>query len=227
MRCAFCQNYTISQLAMGDDVSCVELAGMMLGLQRRGCHNINLVSPTHYAPQILEAIYIASCQGLHIPVVYNSGGYDSRETLRILEGVIDIYMPDAKYGDDETALILSHAPEYTRYNKAAIIEMQRQVGDLVCENGIAVRGQIIRHLVLPCNLAKTEAVTDFIAKEISIDAYVNIMAQYRPVWQVLDGDSEPLFRLLRRPITMEEYNYAVGCARGSGLHRGFTDSGRC
>jgi len=219
MRCAFCQNYGISQCYHGEEVSCGDLAREMLALQERGCHNINFVSPTHFVPQILSAVGIAASKGLSIPLVYNSGGYDLPETIQLLDGIFDIYMPDAKYSDDEIALALSDAPGYTGYNRESMKEMHRQVGDLVIEGGIARRGLIIRHLVLPENLAGTEKVMEFIAGEISPDSYVNIMDQYRPAWKVLE-EGHPLYPRLRRRITHREYQQAVEWARGAGLHRG-------
>jgi putative pyruvate formate lyase activating enzyme len=224
LACKFCQNYEISQCGHGDEVSAEDLAGMMLSLQRQGCHNINIVSPSHVVPQLLEGLSIAAARGLCIPLVYNSGGYDAPETLRLLDRIVDIYMPDAKYGRDETALALSHAPHYVESMKAALKEMHRQVGDLVTDRGIAVRGMIIRHLVLPGNLADTEDVMKFVADEISRDAYVNIMVQYR--WPMLISPPEsirkdPKFRELLRPLKMEEYRQAIRWAREAGLHRGF------
>jgi putative pyruvate formate lyase activating enzyme len=219
MRCIFCQNYEISQCGGGLAISCEDLAGIMLRLEGRGCHNINFVSPSHFVPQIIRAVEIAAAQGLGIPLVYNSGGYDAVDSLKLLDGVIDIYMPDAKYGRDDVALALSHAPDYVEHMQAALSEMHRQVGDLVVEDGLAVRGMIIRHLVLPENLASSELVMRFIADEISRDSYVNIMAQYRPAWKAA-GDAEPIFRALQRPITAAEYRYAVRCAMEFGLHRG-------
>ena len=181
LRCLFCQNYSISQLGEGERVSKEELALMMLSLQARGCHNINLVSPTHVVPQILEALDIAVESGLHVPLVYNTGGYDSVETLSILDGIVDIYMPDMKYGDENIARELSGIENYPQVNKAAIREMHRQVGDLqTSQEGVAQRGLLVRHLVLPKGLAGTKDVVDFIAKEISANTYVNIMAQYHP-----------------------------------------------
>lgn len=221
MRCEFCQNYEISQCGLGYAVSCEDLAGIMLRLQDRGCHNINFVSPSHVVPQILHAVAIAAGRGLTVPLVYNSGGYDSVETLRLLDGVIDIYMPDAKYGRDDAAWELSHARDYTAHMQAALVEMHRQVGDLVIEDGLAVRGMIIRHLVLPGNLANSEIVMKFIAEKISRNSYVNIMAQYRPAWRAAEGGRSPVLAALQRPITAREYDYAIRCAQESGLSRGF------
>ncbi|MFW5638573.1 MAG: radical SAM protein [Methanoculleus sp.] len=217
MRCEFCQNFEISQCGVGYTVSCEDLAGMMLHLQERGCHNINFVSPTHVVPQILRAVAIAVDHGLTVPLVYNSGGYDSVDTLRLLDGVIDIYMPDAKYGRDDVAFELSHAQNYTSHMKAALVEMHRQVGDLVVRDGLAVRGLIIRHLVLPENLANSEIVMKFIAEEVSRNSYVNVMAQYRPAWKVAEGGRSPVLAALQRPITAREYEYAIECVRANGI----------
>jgi putative pyruvate formate lyase activating enzyme len=219
MRCAFCQNYGISQCHEGSEISCERLARQMLALQDAGCHNINFVTPTHFVPQVLAAVGMAVPLGLSVPLVYNCGGYDLPETLRLLDGVFDIYMPDAKYGSDDIALALSDAPEYTRYNHESMKEMHRQVGDLVVENGIAKRGMLIRHLVLPEDLAGTEKVMEFIAREISPDSYVNIMDQYHPCWHVLE-DGHPLYRKLKRRITGKEYSHAVDVAHRAGIHRG-------
>ncbi len=221
MRCVFCQNYEISQLDNGREIACEELASVMLALQDRKCHNLNLVSPTHFVPQILEAVLIAAGRGLHIPLVYNTGTYDSVGTLTLLDGVVDIYMPDAKYGRNEVAVALSDAPGYFTVMSAAMKEMYRQVGDLVVSNGIASRGMIIRHLVLPDNLANSEIVMKFIAEEISREAYVNIMDQYRPCWKVVSGSGIDFTDSLKRGIIREEYRYAVRCATENGLKRGF------
>ena len=222
LACEFCQNYEISQCRNGKEVPAEDLAEMMLSLQRQGCHNINIVTPSHVVPQLLESLRIAAAGGLCIPLVYNSGGYDAVETLQILDGIVDIYMPDAKYGREEVALALSHAPHYVESMKAALREMHRQVGDLAVDQGIAVRGMIIRHLVLPGNLAGSGIVMKFIADELSLDSYVNIMAQYRPAWHAVQAAEEnPSFHDLKRPVTREEYRYAVQCAQGAGLHRGF------
>jgi putative pyruvate formate lyase activating enzyme len=221
LACRFCQNFDISQCGNGKEVTVEELAGMMITLQEQGCHNINLVTPTHIVPQILNALEIAIPEGLHIPLVYNSGGYDSADTLRLLEGTVDIYMPDAKYGSDKVAGTLSQAPDYVATMKGAIREMHRQVGDLVLEKGVAVRGLIIRHLVLPENLAGSEIVLPWIAREISRDSYVNIMDQYHPSWHAIMDDDVSVPRSLHRRIIPEEYQFAIRCARTCGLHRGF------
>jgi putative pyruvate formate lyase activating enzyme len=221
MRCVFCQNYDISQVRHGTEVSSDQLAGMMIRLQDRQCHNINLVSPTHFVPQILEAVWIAAKKGLHIPLVYNTSTYDSVETLRILDGVVDIYMPDAKYGSDATSQVLSDAPGYPAFMEDAIVEMQRQVGDLVVYDGVAERGLIIRHLVLPGDLAGSDLVMKFIGERISKEAYVNIMDQYRPCGRIIEETGNLYHELLMRAITEEEYRYATDCAMRYGLHRGF------
>ena len=214
LRCLFCQNYSISQLGEGEKVSKEELAYMMLSLQARGCHNINLVSPTHVVPQILEALEVAVKLGLHLPLVYNSGGYDSLEALSILDGIIDIYMPDMKYSDERIARELSGIENYPSVNRAAVKEMHRQVGDLrLNEEGIAQRGLLVRHLVLPNNLAGMEEVVSFISKDISLNTYVNIMAQYRPCYKAHDIPS------LARPISAAEFQEAVDLAHQGGLYR--------
>jgi len=219
--CEYCQNFDISQCGNGQTVSCETLAGMMISLQERNCHNINLVTPSHVVPQLIRSIGIAANQGLHIPIVYNCGGYESVETLRLLEGIIDIYMPDAKYGDDTIAIALSHAPYYVPVMHAALKEMHRQVGDLEVLDGVAVSGMIIRHLVLPENLAGSDNVLPWIAENISRDAYVNIMNQYHPAWHAGSRELSSPYRSLGRRITPDEYLFAVTSALDSGLHRGF------
>jgi putative pyruvate formate lyase activating enzyme len=215
LSCVFCQNYEISQLDQGREVSAVALAQMMLALQRKGCHNINFVTPTHIVPQILEALGLAREKGLNVPLVYNSGGYDSVDTLRLLEGIFDIYMPDAKYGSDEPALKYSQAPQYTEVMKSALREMHRQVGDLVLdEEGIAVRGLLVRHLILPEGAGGTAEVVSFLAEEISSNTYLNIMPQFRPEYKACR------FPELSRPITGQEYSDALRLAVRAGLTRG-------
>ena len=213
LACVFCQNYDISQLGYGDEVSFERLAEMMLALQKRGCHNINLVTPTHMVYAILEALLLAVPAGLRVPLVYNSGGYDSVETLALLDGVIDTYMPDFKYADDETARNLSGARDYPERAKAALKEMHRQVGDLLIDSrGIAERGLLVRHLVLPNDLAGTGAAMRFLAW-LSRDTYVNIMDQYHPEYR-----ANEIFDLRRR-ATLDEYDAAVRSALDAGLHR--------
>jgi len=183
LSCVFCQNYEISQEANGRKVSIEELAELMLSLQAQGCCNVNFVSPTHVVAPIAAAIELARQRGLTVPTVYNSGGYDSVSTIRKLEGLIDIYMPDMKYGDAGLASELSDAPDYTDVCFAAVKEMHRQTGDLQCCNGLAVKGLLIRHLVLPNGAAHSEAIIDFLAQEISRNTAVNVMDQYRPCYR--------------------------------------------
>lgn len=214
LKCVFCQNWDISQMRMGRTLSDAELAKIMMSLQKAGCHNINLVTPTHYVPQILKALLLACEKGLRLPLVYNCGGYESLTTLEILDGVIDIYMPDVKYAHSESALRFSKAKDYPTVVKSALKEMHRQVGDLmVDDSGIAWRGLLVRHLVLPEGLAGTEEIMGFIVDEISKDTYINIMDQYRPEYRA--GEHPPL----NRRITSHEYKEAVRMARNAGLHR--------
>lgn len=216
LSCIYCQNYDISQLGIGNRISIDELANIMISLQSRGCHNINLVTPTHFVPQIVEALIIAIEKGLEIPLVYNCGGYESVETLRLLEDIIDIYMPDIKYSDNEIATRLSGIKNYWNVVRSAIKEMHRQVGDLhIDRKGIAKRGLLIRHLVLPNNLAGSEKVIDFIADEISRETYLNIMDQYHPAFKAAED------KKLKRRIKPDEYERVVEYARFKGLHRGF------
>lgn len=225
MHCLFCQNFQISHLRRGSTISTETLAGIMIRLQEQSCHNINLVSPTHFVPQILESVQVAAERGLDIPLVYNTGTYDTVDTLRLLDGVVDIYMPDAKYGRDDIALALSDTPGYTGIMKAALLEMQRQVGDLVIEDGIAVRGLIIRHLVLPDDLAATGSVMEYIAGNISKDAYVNIMNQYHwndSIPSKIFTERFPEVESLLRSVRYEEYKRALQSAKNFGLSRGFS-----
>jgi putative pyruvate formate lyase activating enzyme len=214
LRCVFCQNWEISQKGIGREVEPAELAEMMLALQEMGCHNINLVSPSHVVAQIIAAVHLAAQQGLHLPLVYNTGGYDSPEALALLDGIIDIYMPDMKYGDSTIARKHSKVRDYYEVNTAAVKEMHRQVGDLVIdEHGIAQRGLLVRHLVLPGDLAGTDRVLSFLSREISRNTYLNLMDQYRPCYR---ADEYPP---LDRSITVEEYAEALALANGHGLHR--------
>lgn len=215
LRCVFCQNYPISQLGEGREISVAGLAEMMLKLQSQSCHNINFVTPTHYMPQILEAVFMAREKGLNVPLVYNCGGYESIEALEILDGVIDIYMPDMKYSNNKVAKKFSSAPDYFEINKKAVREMHRQVGNLKIERGIAKRGLLIRHLVLPDGLAGSKKIFDFIIKELSPDTYVNIMAQYYPC-HLADKFPE-----LTRRITHREYIDTLRLAKKKGLSGGF------
>jgi putative pyruvate formate lyase activating enzyme len=192
---------------------------MMLKLQSQGCHNINFVTPTHYVPQILEALVIASDQGLTIPIVYNTSGYESLDTLKLLDGVVDIYLPDMRYADKAHAKKFSDAYDYPEINRAAIKEMHRQVGDLVLDNeGIAVKGLLIRHLVLPENISGTDRILEFIAKEISKNTYISLMSQYFPAFRAHD------FAPLDRKITRKEYEKATAKMTELGLASGWTQT---
>ena len=214
LRCIYCQNYTISQLGEGSVVSQEQLADMMLSLQARGCHNINLVSPTHVVPHILAALEQAVSRGLCLPLVYNSGGYDTVETLKLLDGIVDIYMPDMKYADAKTGEELSGVKDYPKFNQAAVREMHRQVGDLqIDRTGVAQRGLLVRHLVLPNRLAGTQKVLRFLAQEVSTNTYLNIMAQYHPCYKAYDKP------LLSRPVQRQEFAEAIALANRHGLHR--------
>ncbi len=212
--CLFCQNYAISHWGQGEPVSDRQLADCMLALQEQGCHNINFVTPTHVVPQMLAALYHAITDGLNLPLVYNCSGYESINTLKLLDGVIDIYMPDFKFWSSESAAHYAKAPDYPEKARAAIKEMHRQVGDLVInERGLAEQGLLIRHLVLPESLGETEAILDFIVQEISKNTYINIMDQYRPCGHA--ADCPPLDRSLAR----QEYWQAMGAANRLGLTR--------
>lgn len=212
--CIFCQNYEISIEGKGFEMEDERLAHIMVDLQNEGCHNINLVTPTHVIPQILRAIDLACEMGLSIPIVYNSSGYDCMETLSLMEGVIDIYMPDFKFWNKDSSKLACNAPDYPEMAKAAIKEMHRQTGDLTTgDDGLARRGLLVRHLVMPGLLDETEAIMNFIAREISKNTYVNIMPQYRPV-----GEAEKIPGL-NRMITGEEYKTALDAAVKAGLER--------
>jgi putative pyruvate formate lyase activating enzyme len=212
--CVFCQNWSISHLGEGEEISFERLAGIMIDLQSTGCHNINFVTPTHQMPMILRSLAIAAGKGLDVPLVYNCGGYESVEALKILDGIIDIYMPDFKYSDSGMAMKYSQARDYPEKARAAIKEMHRQVGDLETDkNGIAVRGLLVRHLVLPEGVAGTKGVMKFIADEISRNTYVNIMDQYHPCFKAADNPP------LDRSITAGEYEEAIRTARDAGLTR--------
>ena len=212
--CVFCQNFTISHLGEGSEMSFERLAEVMLELQSMGCHNINLVTPTHQMPMILRTVSIAARQGLAIPIVYNCGGYESLEAVKLLDGIVDIYMPDFKYADPEMSLKYSKAKDYPSVAKAVIKEMHRQVGDLVMdESGVALRGLLLRHLVLPGGIAGTREVVRFIAEDISQNTYVNIMDQYYPCYKAFDNPP------LDRRITREEFAEAIKLSREAGLTR--------
>ncbi|MGW8286747.1 MAG: radical SAM protein [Desulfobulbales bacterium] len=212
--CVFCQNYDISHLGEGIETDAGQLAAMMISLQRQGCHNINFVTPSHVVPQILAALPAAIAKGLSVPLVYNSSGYDSIDTLKLLEGIFDIYMPDFKFWTRESGKRYAKAPDYADKARKAILEMHRQVGDLVINaEGLAVRGLLVRHLVMPGGLAETRDILHFLAREISIDTYVNVMDQYRPCGK---ADQYPP---IDRPLSHDEFWEALDLARKAGLHR--------
>lgn len=216
LRCCFCQNYPISQLGNGQEVEISELAKMMVKLQKLGAHNINFVTPTHFVPQIVEALELAVREGLNIPLVYNSGGYDSVETLKLLDGVIDIYMPDSKYSNSISARTYSRADDYFEVNKKALLEMHRQVGDLKMDReGIAKQGLLIRHLVMPEDVVGSRKVLEFIGKNISQNTYMSIMAQYHPAHLAFE------FPELSRRISKTEYDAVLKMADELGLERGW------
>jgi len=212
--CSFCQNYDISHDAEGGEVEPKDLAVMMLSLQKRGCHNINFVTPSHVVPQIMQALIIAVEHGLNVPLVYNTGGYDKVETLKILDGIFDIYMPDFKFWDEKWAEKFCKAPDYRKIAVAAIKEMHRQVGDLIVdESGIAVKGLLVRHLVMPNGVANTRKIMEFLAEKISKETYVNVMDQYHPCGKAM---WDPM---INRRINRSEYAESVLFARDAGLHR--------
>ncbi|MGQ9819436.1 MAG: radical SAM protein [Candidatus Kapaibacteriales bacterium] len=211
--CVFCQNYQISHCREGRTFSIEQLVDVMLNLQAIGCHNINFVTPTHFAPQISKAIVQAKSMNLTIPIVYNSSGYDKVETLKELEGLIDIYMPDLKFVNPKKAWMYTEADNYFEYASRAVIEMFRQVGNLVVCNGIARRGLIIRHLVLPDNQSDTVDIIDFVFKNLGSDVYLNLMDQYRPEYKAY------MFPNISRGITLEEFQYYVEYAYTLGFRR--------
>jgi len=214
LRCLFCQNYEISHLSGGVPVASTDLAEMMISLQRRGCHNINFVTPTHMVCQILEALPPAIESGLNLPLVYNCGGYEEVDTLKLLDGIFDIYMPDFKFWDNKVAATFCSAPDYPEKAREAVKEMHRQVGDLTLDRqGIAQRGLLVRHLVMPEGLAGTREVMRFLATEISLDTYVNVMSQYRPC-----GEARR-FPEISRSVTVEEFRHAIRETREEGIHR--------
>jgi putative pyruvate formate lyase activating enzyme len=214
LRCIYCQNWEISQKGLGREVEPEELAQMMLALQEQGCHNINFVSPSHVVAQILVAVTLAARAGLRLPLVYNTGGLDSPEALALLDGVIDIYMPDVKYGDADFARRHSKVRDYVTLNRAAVKEMHRQTGDLVLDkSGVARRGLLVRHLVLPGDRSNTEEVLRFLVRDVSADTYLNLMDQYRPCYRASE------YPPLDRALTAEEYRDALVLAQKLGLHR--------
>jgi putative pyruvate formate lyase activating enzyme len=209
--CVFCQNYDISQLRNGDEVEIDGMVSMMLQLQTRGCVNINFVTPTHVVPHIIESVLLTRERGLTIPVVYNCGGYESIESLQLLEGTIDIYMPDVKYLSSGSSNKYSFAHDYPDVIKSALLEMHRQVGDLEIMDDIAIRGLLVRHLVMPDNIARSKEVIDFIVNEVSGNTFVNIMKPYRPTFNAHE------FPEINRPVTRHEFNTVYEYAKNKGL----------
>lgn len=216
LKCAYCQNYPISQYRHGDFATVDEVGGMMLDLECRGAHNINFVTPSHYVPQLMAAMLSAYRRGLTIPIVYNSSGYDKEETLQLLDGIVEIYMPDMRYWQSEMSQCYSTASDYPQINRAAIREMHRQVGDLaIGDDGIATQGLLVRHLVLPENIAGSEEVFNFLANEISTEIFVSIMSQYFPAHKATTIEK------INRRILPDEYRRALDAFEASGLGNGF------
>jgi putative pyruvate formate lyase activating enzyme len=216
LRCVYCQNYPISQLGNGVEKTLEELADRMIWLQKQGCHNLNLVTPSHFMPQILKSLGIAREQGFNLPIVYNTNGYESLEALQLLDGIIDIYLPDMRYSDDGVAMRHSVAAKYAEVNRDAIREMYRQVGNLMVDDqGIGTRGLIIRHLILPGGLSGTEWIMKFLAEEISKDVYISLMSQYFPAYKA------PTISELSRRITVDEYEDARRIMEQHGLENGW------
>ncbi len=223
LRCVFCQNWDISQKSVGDEMPPDRIADVMIGLQRRGCHNINFVTPEHVVPQVIEAIAAAVPRGLNLPIVYNTSAYDSVESLKLLDGLVDIYMPDFKFWDRQTAKRLCKAPDYPDAARQAILEMYRQVGELkFSPDGLAKRGLLVRHLVMPGQTEEAASIFEWIADEVSRDTYVNIMGQYRPDYEVgsiaRDGTSQKYVEINRRP-DHTDFDRAFDAARQAGLWR--------
>ena len=216
MACVYCQNYEFSQEGQGKDVEPEELADLMVQLQEMKCHNINFVTPTHVMPQILKALLLAISKGLNIPLVYNTGGYELPEIIGMLEGIIDIYLPDARYGDNAQALKYSFAPDYLKCNQASLKEMHRQVGIAdINEEGIITRGVIIRHLVLPNGVSGTGTIMKFISQEISPESYISLMSQYLPYYKARE------FADISRRLKEGEYIKAQDIMHEFGLHNGW------
>jgi putative pyruvate formate lyase activating enzyme len=216
MQCVFCQNFEIRQQGHGEPATAQEIAEMALELQAQGCHNVNFVSPTHHSPHLVEAIFIAREKGLEIPIVWNCGGYERGEIVDHLDGIVDIYMPDIKWSDDEAARRLSKAPNYWPKAKDSLREMHRQVGDLTVEDGLATSGLLVRHLVMPGHVTNAKDVLSFLATEISEQTYVNLLPQYRPQYTV---QTDERYSDIDRRVTPEEYQAVLSHARSVGLER--------
>jgi putative pyruvate formate lyase activating enzyme len=214
LMCTFCQNYEISHLAEGREIEPEQMAYMMLRLAEEGCHNINFVTPTHVVPQILEALILAAKLGLRVPLVYNSNGYDDPDTLKLLEGIVDIYMPDFKFWEPKWSERFCGVADYREWAEQSIREMHRQVGDLLIDKkGIAIRGLLVRHLVMPNDVAGTGEIMEFLGGEISPNTYVNVMDQYRPCGTAHED------QWINRRLTSKEYRDAINRARNAGLLR--------
>ncbi|MBN1851502.1 MAG: radical SAM protein [Pirellulales bacterium] len=222
LKCVFCQNWDISQRGMGEEMDSDQIADMMLALQARGCHNINFVTPEHVVPQVIEAIASATERGLHLPIVYNTSAYDSLESLKLLDGIVDIYMPDFKFWNNTSAKQLVKAEDYPERARAAILEMHHQVGVLrFGPDGLARRGVLVRHLVMPGLLGETESIMNWLAEAVSVDTFVNIMGQYHPAYQVgtFAIDGTPKYSSINRCLHTEEMETAFTAARQVGLWR--------
>ncbi|MFC1650286.1 radical SAM protein [Candidatus Latescibacterota bacterium] len=214
-KCIFCQNYPISQIGTGNEITEEQLAGMMLNLSNRGCNNINFVTPTHFLPSIVSALFIAATKGLEIPIVYNTSGYERPKIIKLLDGIIDIYLPDSKYSDDDVAREISGFTCYVENNRSSLIEMFNQVGNLQTKNDIALKGLIVRHLILPGNLSGTGEVLKFLSENISPDIYISLMDQFFPVYKSLKH------KILSKRISPDEYNNAIDIFYENGLHNGW------
>ena len=218
LRCVFCQNWDISQQKDGAEYDAQHIASMMMGLQERGCHNINFVTPEHVVPQVIEAIAAAVPRGLALPIVYNTSAYDALASLRLLDGIVDIYMPDFKFWQRESARRLAKAKDYPERARAAILEMQRQVGSLrFGPDGLARRGLLVRHLVMPGEEAEAQAILQWLADEVATDTYVNVMSQYRPTFQVGANDLRSKYRDIDRRPRDAEMEAALSAARSASL----------
>lgn len=214
--CKYCQNYPISQLGTGSLISIDELSEMMLELQNRGAENINFVTPDHMLPMILKALGRAKKNGLSVPIVYNCSGYQKYEILNILDGIIDVYLVDMRYNDNDTAIKYSGCKGYVDINRIAVIEMFRQVGNLnINDNGLAESGVLIRHLVLPGGLSGSEGIFDFLAEHISRDIYISLMSQYFPAYKATDDE------IINRKVAVNEFKIAVDAFYSAGLHNGY------
>ncbi|WP_306061806.1 radical SAM protein [Natronococcus wangiae] len=221
MKCVFCQNFETSHEAEGDPATPAKIAEMALELEAKGCHNINFVSPTHHSPHLVEAVRIANEGGLDLPIVWNCGGYERPEILERLDGIVDVYMPDVKWGDDAAAAKYSKAPGYWSNVTDSLREMHRQVGDLrLDDTGLATGGLLVRHLVMPNHVESAKRVIEFVADELSTETFVDVMAQYRPYYRAKDED---FYEEINRPITEEEYEDVIEHARDVGLERLYLD----